>query len=125
MNGSRRKHSASPARIRRQSAAAGRRRDFVRSRFGVKLPLLAAEPRLAKDRRVLRRSVRAPVKPPFDDRLDHSIHGPRPGRERRAAYRPACEAWFWSPHPAGVLHRQGKVLFLFVIFVLSVVNQGF
>jgi len=45
--------------------------------------------------------------------------------EPRSARRPrrkTGEAWFLSPHPAGEWHPQGKVLLLFVIFVIFVVN---
>jgi hypothetical protein len=45
--------------------------------------------------------------------------------EPRTARRPrrkTGEAWFLSPRPAGELHRQGKVLFLFVTFVNFVLD---
>jgi hypothetical protein len=45
--------------------------------------------------------------------LNHEEHE---GHEERQARRD-----FLSLHPAGELHRQGKVLFLFVIFVIFVI----
>jgi hypothetical protein len=63
-------------------------------------------------------STATPAKPgDFHCWFNHEEHEGHEERRKKTG-----EAWFLSPHPAVEVHRQGKVLFLFVIFVLFVVN---